>query len=110
MTTQHEGNASTGRTLVYRLKEEIRKSRAFKLNDDASFVIQIQTMPKTKSNPHLATIYSVQWVLFIGAGYPLLLERTVGYAGNKAVRQTASSLIASTDAALSRAEDYYSNQ
>ena len=94
----------TGQRLVYLMKEELRSSSAFELNDGygARWQFVVTTMPMQELNPNIATIYSVVWNLVLPNSCNMdkaifYWDSTLGYSGRDVVHSSAQSIIARTD-------------
>jgi len=94
----------TGQRLVYLMKEELRSSSAFELNDGfgARWQMVVTTMPMQELNPNIATIYSVVWNLVLPNACNMdkaifYWDSTLGYSGRDVVHSSAQSIIARTD-------------
>lgn len=99
----------TGRTLVYRIKEEIRRSAGMRIaqGDENGIVMIISTLPKDRDHPNVATIYQVVWLLRVpDAILSYYLDDTFGYCGSDVVDSSARNLVASTDGVISRLRDF----
>ena len=104
MSVDSHTNDTVGRSLVYEVKEEFRSSSGFNLvdSDENMLKLIIYTMPKSESNPGLATIYSVTWVFIPKeAIFPLYLDGSMGYAGRSVVESSARGIVAATDELIS---------
>jgi hypothetical protein len=103
-----------GRSLVYEIKEEFRKSSGFNLSNskEGTIKVVISTMPRHRDDPNISTLYSVTWTLSVeGVGLPYYLDGTLGYCGRDVVESSARSIVASTDDLVSYlAEAFRSRQ
>lgn len=88
-----------GRSLVYKIKEELRRSASMRLvdTDEKGVQLVIVTLPRDSDNPSLSTVYSAVWTLEYGDVYPAYIKSQVGYCGRDAVDSSAVTLVANTD-------------
>lgn len=98
---QSEG--SVGQRLVYLLREEFRRSSAFRLTEAPETRIQliVSAMPRFTDTPNTATIYAIVWNLVLsndqGGWNTFYYENTLGYAGSDVLQQSAQTIAARTD-------------
>lgn len=96
-----EGNV--GRSLIFLIREEFRRSAAFRLteNREPRFRVIVGAMPRSSDTPDASTIYSVVWTFESGSeplGWRnLYLDQTYGYSGVDVLSRSATSIIARTD-------------
>lgn len=91
-----------GKSLVYLVKEGIKKSSDFRVTYDDSEIPRIilffNSMDRYKDeNEGLATIYSVFWVISLNDGgflYYHFLDHTMGYVGSYHIEEASRTLIA----------------
>jgi len=92
-----------GRRLVYKVKEEFRRSASMRLVDldDAAVQLRLVTLPRDSDNPSLSTVYSAVWTLEDGDFYSFYVKSQVGYCGSDVLDSQAELLVAETDKAIS---------
>lgn len=102
---QSEG--SVGQRFVFLVREQFRRSPAFRLTDASESRIQVvvSTMPRFSDNPNSATIYAVVWNFVLpdgnGGFNTLYYSSILGYAGTDVVEQSAQTIAARTDRLIS---------
>lgn len=92
------GDDTTGRQLVYEVKERIRRSASLALSLDSSEVrLQslIVTLNPFPSNPNGGTVYSMVLTLYIPESpHPYYLKQYTGTCGATSVESCAASIVA----------------
>ncbi|UZJ42623.1 hypothetical protein OO006_06660 [Prosthecochloris sp. SCSIO W1101] len=92
-----------GRRLVYKVKEELRRSASMRLvdSDEAGMRLFLVTLPRFPDDPSLSTVFSAVWTLEHDFIYPVYITSVVGYCGGNIVESQAESLVAQTDKVIS---------
>jgi len=96
------GDDPVGKTLIYQLREGLRKSSAFELvmrEEDSTMQIRIATMDPDKGKGNW-TVYSVVWTGSLpapGSGLRHFLRQFLGGCGMHRVEDAAGQIIAETD-------------
>lgn len=92
---------NVGQRLAYKIREEIRKSNAFRLTtyDESRLQIRISSISYDEEY-NAATIYSVIWLICSPETFPIYFNSTVGYAGGNRIDEVAERIVANTDKML----------
>ena len=90
---------SLGERLVYRIREEFRRSAIFRManSEETRFQLLIQTM-NLEHAPGESTAYSVTWVVRSPREpFPRHLDGILGYCTEDRIEGVAESIVAETD-------------
>jgi hypothetical protein len=92
-----------GRRLVYKVKEELRRSASMRLvdSDETGIHLVLVTLPRDPDRPSLSTVFSAVWTVEYDSIYPAYITSMVGYCGSDTVESQAESLVAETDKVIS---------
>jgi len=89
-----------GRSLVYHIREGIRKSSEMRLtiDNETKILVAITTTPEHAEKPNVSCIYSAIWMLSDSTyPFPLYLYSVIGSCGSESVQSSADNIVAETD-------------
>lgn len=105
---------NVGQRLAYKIREEIRKSNAFRLTtfDESRLQIRIRSISYDEEYD-AATIYSVIWLFRSPETAAIYFYDTFGYVGSSRINEVAERIVAKTDKMiqdLTKALNYYNTR
>jgi hypothetical protein len=100
----HDGDDAVGVKLAFQVRELIRRSASMRLQETGTrFVVYLVTSDVAVSNGGRETVYGVTWVFYDGeTRLYLYVVSGVGLVSNDRIESAASTIVASTDAAIAK--------